>query len=139
MAEQVPPPKEHLSTGELIARLSEETSTLIRDEMRLAKAELGGKAKQTGVGLGMFGAGGLLAFFGLAAAIATAIIALALIWPLWLAALAVTVVLFIIAGIVALIGKKQVKAAGTLKPERALANAKQDVTEIKEHAGHEHP
>lgn len=137
MAEQVPAPAGHLSTGELIARLSEQTSTLIRDEMRLAQVEMGAKAKHVGVGAGMFGFAGLLAFFGLAAGIATAIIALALVWPWWLAALSVTVLLLVIAGIFFLVGKKQVKAAGSLKPERAMANVKKDAAEVKEHAGHE--
>lgn len=139
MVERDPHAPEHLSTGELIARLSEQSSTLIRDEMRLAKAEFSEKAKHAGVGLGMFGAGGLLAFFGIGAAIATAVIALALIWPAWLAALAVTALLFIIAAIVALVGKKQVNAAGSLKPERTIENVKKVATEIKENAGHEHP
>lgn len=139
MAEQVPAPQEALSTGALIARLSEQTSTLVRDEIRLAQAELSAKAKHAGIGLGMFGAGGLVAFFGMAAAVATAIIALALVLPLWAAALIVTVGLFIIAGIMALVGKNQVDRAGPLKPERAMANLKRDVTEVKEHAGNEHP
>lgn len=139
MAEQVPAPQEALSTGALIARLSEQTSTLVRDEIRLAQAELSAKAKHAGIGLGMFGAGGLVAFFGMAAAVATAIIALALVLPLWAAALIVTVLLFIIAGIMALVGKNQVDRAGPLKPERAMANLKRDVTEVKEHAGNEHP
>ncbi len=106
--------------------------------MRLAQAEVGAKVKHVGVVAGLFGAAELLAFFGLATAIATAIIALALVWPLWLAALAVTVVLLVIAGIMALVGKKQVKAAGTLKPERAMTSIEKDVTEIKEQASHEH-
>lgn len=139
MAEQVPRSQEALSTGELIAQLSEQTSTLVRDEIRLAQAELSAKVKHTGIGLGMFGAGGLFAFFAMAAAIATAIVALALVLPLWLAALIITVLLFAIAGIMALVGKKQVKQAGSFKPERAMANLKRDVTEVKEHAGHEHP
>lgn len=138
MDDREPGPAPDLTTGELIARLSEQTSTLIRDEMRLAQAELGAKAKHAGVGLGMFGAGGLIGFFGLAAGIATAIIALGLLWPLWLAGLCVTVVLFAVAAIVALIGRSQVKSAGSLKPERAMHNLKKDVAEIKEHTGHEH-
>lgn len=139
MAEQVPAPKEALTTGELIARLSEQTSTLVRDEIRLAQAELRAKAKHAGIGLGMFGAGGLMAFFGMAAAITTAIVALALVLPLWLSCLIVTVLLFAIAGVLALVGKKQVAQAGSFTPERTIANLKQDVTEVKEHARHEQP
>ncbi|WP_430868675.1 phage holin family protein [Demequina aurantiaca] len=134
MAEQVPPPKEELSTGELIARLSEQTSTLVRDEIRLAQAELESKAKHAGIGLGLFGGGGLFAFFALAAAIATAIVALAIVLPAWLSCLIVTVLLLVIAGVMALVGKKQVAQAKSLKPEKAIDNLKQDVTEVKEQA-----
>lgn len=125
--------RESASTGELMARLSEQTSTLIRDEMRLAQAELSEKAKHAGTGIGMFGAGGVLALLGLGAAVATAIIALSLVLPAWAAALIVTVVLLAAAGIVALMGKKQVQQAKP-SPERTIANVKQDVATVKEHA-----
>lgn len=121
------------TTGELIARLSDQTSTLIRDEMRLAKAELSQSAKHAGVGLGMFGAGGLLALLGSMAAVATAIIALSLVLPTWAAALIVTVALFLIAAVVALLGKKQVEQAKPT-PERTMSNVKQDVAAVKENA-----
>ncbi|MGB3763079.1 MAG: phage holin family protein [Ornithinimicrobium sp.] len=125
--------RESASTGELMARLSEQTSTLIRDEMRLAQAELSEKAKHAGTGIGMFGAGGVLALLGMGAAVATAIIALSLVLPAWAAALIVTVVLLAAAGIVALMGKKQVQQAKP-SPERTIANVKQDVATVKEHA-----
>ncbi len=134
MAERMVPEPGDASTGELIARMSEQTSTLIRDEMRLAQAELSVKAKKAGTGVGMFGAGGLLAFFGIAALVTTAILALALVLPAWAAAGIVTVVLFIAAAVVALLGKKQVAQATPLKPERAMKNVKRDVAEVKEHA-----
>lgn len=123
------------STGELMARLSQQTSTLIRDEMRLAQAEMSQKAKHAGVGLGMFGAGGLLALLGLGAGVATAIIALALVLPTWAAALIVTVVLLLAAAVVSLLGKKQVEQAKPA-PERAIANVKEDVSTVKENASH---
>jgi len=131
------PPAQDASTGELISRLTEQTSTLIRDEMRLAQAELSAKAKHAGTGLGMFGAGGLFALLGSGAAVATVILALALVLPPWAAALIVTVVLFIIAAVVALMGKKQVEQAKP-NPERTMANVKQDVQTVKESATHEH-
>lgn len=135
---QSPSQPHDASTGELISRLSEQTSTLIRDEMRLAQAELGAKAKHAGVGVGMFGAGGLLAFFGAAALVATAILALALVLPAWAAALIVGVVLLMAAAVVSLLGKKQVEQAAPLKPERAMANVQRDVTEVKEASSREH-
>ncbi len=133
MSEAMTGRPEDASTGELMARLSEQTSTLIRDEMRLAQAELSEKAKHAGTGVGMFGAGGVLALLGLGAAVATAILALALVLPTWAAALIVTVVLLAVAGIVALLGKKQVQQAKP-RPERTIANVKQDVAAVKEHA-----
>lgn len=122
------------STSELVTQLSEQTSRLVRDEMRLAQAELKTKGKHAGVGAGLFGGAGLVAFFGAATLITTIIAALALLVPLWLSALIVTVVLFIIAGIAALVGKKQVKKA-TPPPSTTMDNVKADVNEVKEH-GH---
>lgn len=137
MADRLVPDTSHASTGELVSRLSEQTSTLVRDEMRLAKAEMSEKAKHAGVGLGMFGAGGLLAFFGIATAITTVILALALVLPAWAATLIVTAVLFIAAAIVSLVGKKQVAQATPATPERTVESVKRDVADVKEHAHHE--
>lgn len=137
MSERVVPNTDSASTGELISRLTEQTSTLIRDEMRLAQTEMAAKAKHAGTGLGMFGAGGLLAFFGIAGLVTTAILLLALVLPAWLSALIVTIVLFIAAAVVSLMGKKQVEQATPPAPERTVQNVKQDVAEVKEHARHE--
>lgn len=123
------------STGELVSRLSQDMSQLIRDELRLAQAEVSGKAKQAGVGVGMFGAAGLLALYGVGVLIATAILALALAVPAWLAALIVGVPLLAAAGIAALLGKKRVTAAAPPLPERAIGSVKRDVDAVK-HAAH---
>lgn len=133
MSERMTTHPEQASTGELIARLSEQTSTLIRDEMRLAQAEMSQKAKHAGTGIGMFGASGVLALMGLGAGVATAIIALALVLPTWAAAVIVTVALLSVAGIVALLGKKQVEQAKPA-PERTIASVKKDVATVKENA-----
>ncbi|WP_026533683.1 phage holin family protein [Arthrobacter sp. H14] len=123
------------AVSELVTQLSEQTTRLVRDEMRLAQAELKEKGKHAGVGAGLFGGAGLIAFFGGATLITTIILALALLIPAWFSALIVTVALFIIAGIAALIGKKQVKKAVPPAPERTMDNVKADVNEVKEH-GH---
>lgn len=132
MAERISPDAEHATTGELIARMSEQTSTLIRDEMRLAQSELSAKAKNAGMGIGMFGAGGLLAFFGLAALITAAILALALVLAAWASAAIVSLVLFAAAAVVSLVGKKRVEQATPPQPERTVKNVKQDIAVIKE-------
>lgn len=124
-------PREEPSTGELLTRLSNQTSQLIRDELRLVRAEMSEKAKHGGLGAGLFGTAGILALFGLGALTAAAILGLDLVLPAWAAALIVGVAILIVAGIAALIGRSQVKQAG-MKPERTIDSVKRDVEEIKE-------
>ncbi|OBJ48055.1 phage holin family protein [Mycobacterium sp. 1423905.2] len=119
------------SVGELMAQLSSQTSRLIRDEMRLAQKELQQSAKHAGAGAGLFGAAGLLAFFGLASVIAAAIAALALVLPVWAAALIVGAVLFAVAGAAALISRRQAKEVTPAAPQ-TVANVKQDIREVKD-------
>lgn len=125
------------STGELLIRLSEQTSRLVRDELKLAQVELKAAAKHAGVGAGLFSVAGILALFGLGVLIATGIIALALVLAWWLSALIVAVALFAIAGIAALIGKKQVEQVSP-PTERTVETVKEDIGEIKEAVGHDH-
>ncbi|GGR62933.1 membrane protein [Nocardioides luteus] len=124
------------SMGELVSRLSEEMSSLVRGEMELARLELTEKAKHAGKGAGAFGGAGLVALYGLGVLIATAILALALVMDAWLAALIVGVVLLVIAGVMAMVGKKQVSEGTPMKPERATENVKRDVEAVK-HRGHD--
>ncbi|GAA1592415.1 phage holin family protein [Actinoplanes couchii] len=119
------------STAELVQRASEQLSRLVRDEITLAKAELAEKGKRAGIGAGLFGGAGVLAMYGVGAAIATGVIALDLILPLWAAALIVTVLLFAIAGVLALLGKKQVEKAVPPEPSAAIESVKADVDEVK--------
>jgi uncharacterized membrane protein YqjE len=120
------------STAELVQRASEQVSRLVRDEIALAKAELAEKGKHAGLGIGLFGGGGVLALYGTGALIATLIIVFDLFLPLWLAALIVAVVLFAVAGIMALIGKKQVTKAVPPEPKAAIESVKLDVDEVKQ-------
>ena len=119
--------------GAIVHRLSEQLPELIRSELRLAQAEVAEKGKHAGVGIGLFSGAGLLALYGLAGLFTTAVIALDLVLPLWLAALIVTVVLFAAAAIAALVGKKQVEQATPPAPERAIAGIKEDVEAVKGH------
>lgn len=119
------------STAELVQQASEQLSRLVRDEITLAKAELAEKGKRAGIGAGLFGGAGALAVYGLGAAIATGIIALDLVLPLWLAALIVTVVLFAIAGVLALLGRRQISRAVPPEPLAAVESVKADVDEVK--------
>jgi uncharacterized membrane protein YqjE len=125
---------DNASTGELVSKLSQEVSELIRDELRLAQVEVSGKAKKAGVGVGLLGTAGIIALYGVGVLIATGILALALVLDAWLAALIVGVVLLVIAGIAALLGKNRVAEAAPPLPSDAIASVKQDVAAAKEGA-----
>ncbi|SNY59958.1 phage holin family protein [Paractinoplanes atraurantiacus] len=119
------------STAELVQRASDQVSRLVRDEIALAKAELAEKGKHAGIGIGLFAGGGVFALYGVGALIATLIIVFSLFLDLWLAALIVTVALFVIAGVLALIGKKQVSKAVPPEPSAAIESVKADVDQVK--------
>ncbi|OBK18623.1 phage holin family protein [Mycobacterium asiaticum] len=119
------------STGELMAQLSAQTSRLVRDEMRLAQKELLRSAKHAGIGAGLFGAAGLLAFFGMAGLITAAIAALALALPTWAAALIVGAALLAAAGAAALMSRRQAKEVTPAAPE-TVASVKKDIQEVKD-------
>jgi Putative Actinobacterial Holin-X, holin superfamily III len=107
----------------------------VRQEMRLAQSELQEKGKRAGAGAGMFGAAGIVALYGAGALIATAILLIGTALEPWLAALIVTVVLFAVAGALALFGRKQVDRAMPPKPEQTIESVQRDVEHVKARAG----
>ncbi|HYX95001.1 MAG TPA: phage holin family protein [Geodermatophilus sp.] len=129
-----PPAPEDASTGQLVGQLTEQISRLVRDEARLAQAEVTQKAKRLGIGAGLFGGAGLFAFLGLAVLVAAAVLALALVLPGWLAALVVAVVLLAVAGVLALVGKKDVEKGTPPVPTEAIASTRTDIQTVKESA-----
>jgi uncharacterized membrane protein YqjE len=120
--------------GQLVQDLSQQTATLVRQELHLAQLEMQQKGKRAGVGAGLFGGAGLFAVLGLGALVAAAILALATAVDPWLSALIVAVVLFVVAGVAALVGKREVTDAVPPVPERTIESVQQDVHEIKERA-----
>jgi hypothetical protein len=120
------------SVGDLVRNLSEDLSRLVRDEIHLAQAEVGAKAKKAGIGIGAFGGAGVIALYGLGVLIAAAVLGLSAAVPAWLAALIIAVVLFVVAGVAALVGRKKLQQAAPPVPTRAIASTKADVAEIKE-------
>lgn len=115
------------SLGELVANLSSEVSTLVRDEMRLAQAELSRKARFAGLGAGLLGAAGVVAGLGAATLVAAAVLGLALVVPGWLAALLVGLVLLGAAATCAVIGRREIGEAMPPIPEEALQEVKADL------------
>jgi MFS family permease len=118
--------------AELVHDVSELVPRLVREELALAKAELGEKGKAVGVGAGLFGGGGLVAFYGVGALVAAAILGLAEVMPGWAAALIVAAGAFAIAGVLALVARRQVARATPPVPEQAISGVKQDVAAVKE-------
>lgn len=119
------------STGELVRRLSTQLSELVRRELELARTELAAKGKRAGAGAGLAGAGGVIALFGVGALVAAAIAALAMVVPVWLSALIVGVVLLLVAGVLALAGRSQLKRAAPPVPEQAVQGVQDDVAAVK--------
>ena len=120
--------------GELVKELSEQTSTLVRKELELARAEMTQKGKTAGIGAGMFGGAALVGALALGALTAFLILALSIVLDEWLAALFVALVYGVIAGALALIGKKKVKEATPPVPEQTKASVRQDIEETKARA-----
>ncbi len=123
------------SMAELVQRLSQQTSTLVRQELRLAQSELQEKGKRVGIGAGMFGSAGVVALYGVGALIAAAIIGIGTLLEPWIAAVIVGVVLLAVAGILALTGRKQVERGTPPLPEQAIESAKLDLDEVKNREG----
>lgn len=114
------------SIGELVKELSAETSTLIKQEMALARAELTEQGKRAGAGAGMLGGAGVAGLLTLGALTATLIALLDKAMDTWLAALIVTIVWAAIAGVLALQGKNKIKEATPPAPQ-TVETVKEDV------------
>jgi uncharacterized membrane protein YqjE len=115
------------SMGELFKELSDDLSTLVRQELRLAQVEMTEKGKKVGVGAGILGGAGVLTLLALGTLSACLIAALAEAMDVWLAALIVTVVYAAGAGVLALTGKERVAQVSPPAPEQTIETVKEDV------------
>jgi lipopolysaccharide export LptBFGC system permease protein LptF len=121
-------------TAELLRELADQTTTLVRKEIALAKVEVSAKGKQAATGAGMFGGAGLFGIFAFGALTACVILALATAVAPWLAALIVAVVYAAVAGVLALRGKTRVQRATPPVPEQAVESTKEDLEWVKTRA-----
>lgn len=130
---QTPGPNPNpLSIGELFGQLTEQVSRLVRAEVDLAKKELVKKATNIGLGAGLLIAAALLSLYGLGVLIHSAVLGLSNVFAPWLAALTIGAVLFIIVGVLALIGMRRIKAGTPPTPEAAVENLKESIDAVKE-------
>jgi uncharacterized membrane protein YqjE len=115
------------STGDLVKQLSEQTTTLVRKEIELAKVELAAKGKVAGEGAGMFGGAAVAGLLALGALTVVIIALLDKAMELWVAALIVTLVYGALAAFLALSGRDRVKAGMPAAPEQTVETVKEDV------------
>jgi xanthine/uracil permease len=120
------------SLGELFAELARETSTLVRQEVELAKTEMTHKASRVGKSVGMLAAGGAIAYAGLLAILAAIIIGLAALGvPWWLSALLVGLVVAAVGYLLVQKGRDALKQAD-LAPRQTIETLKEDAAWVKE-------
>jgi uncharacterized membrane protein YqjE len=130
-----PPPDGHPagspSTAELIRQASEQLSSLVRDELALARAEMSAKAKHAGLGAALFGSAGLVALYGVFGVLSGVVLLIARVLPAWGAALAVGAALLVLAGVLGLIGRRQLGRVTSPVPAEAAASIRDDVSALK--------
>ena len=120
--------------GELVKDLASQTSTLVRQEIKLAQAEVTQRGKVAGKGAGMLAGGAVTALLGLGAFTALLIIALDGFLPLWLAALIVTLLWLAVAAALGMSGKKALQASTPPAPQ-TVETVKEDIEWAKTQTG----
>ena len=121
--------------GELVKDLAGQTSTLVRQEIQLAQAELTTKGKLAGRGAGMLAGAAVAGLLALMALTAVLIAALDTAMPLWLAALIVTLLWAAITGVLAARGRKELQHATPPVPEQTVETVKEDIQWAKTRTG----
>lgn len=120
--------------GEVARDLTRDLSTLVRQEVELAKAEMREKGRTAAPGVGMLGGAGVVALAAAGALTAFLVLVLALFLPEWLSALIVGVVLAGVAYVLMKSGKDRVADAGKPIPEQTIETVKEDVEWAKTRA-----
>ena len=113
--------------GDLVKQLAGQTSTLVRQEIDLAKAEMSQKASTAGKGAGLLGGAAAVGLLAAGSLTACLILALGEVIPDWLAALIVALVMGVIAAVLAMQGRNRIRAATPPVPEQTVETVKEDV------------
>lgn len=128
---KLPTLKQDRSVGELFSDLTRELSTLVRQEVQLAKTEMTQKAAAFGRNLGMVVVAAIFILLALQTLCAAAILALAQFVPSWAAALIVTGVLLLLAGALAIVALRSFKKEG-IAPKETIETIQEDVRWAKQ-------
>jgi hypothetical protein len=124
--------RDERSLGDLFSDLSRETTTLVRQEVQLAKAELTQSATEAARGIGMLVAGGAVAYAGLLFLLLAIVFGLIQAgWDAWVSALVVGLVVVAIGAILVLRARESLKPAN-LAPRRTVETLKEDQEWAKE-------
>lgn len=127
---QQPTQDDERTIGQLVADASADLSAIVRSEVELAKVEIKNDVTHAGKGAGMFAGAGVLGAYGFGLLLLGLAWVIAIWLPVWAGLLIVAGVLFLIAGILAVIGKGQIgKVKG--KPEKTIDNAQKTVAAVK--------
>jgi uncharacterized membrane protein YqjE len=113
--------------GDLVKQLASQTSTLVRQEIDLAKAEMAEKASTAGKGAGLIGGAAVTGLLAAGALTACLILVLSEAMDAWLAALIVAVVMGVVAAVLGLAGRNKVREATPAIPEQTVETVKEDV------------
>jgi uncharacterized membrane protein YqjE len=117
--------------GDLVRELSGQLSTLVRQEVELAKTELTEKGKKAGIGAGLLGGAAIAALLMLGTLTALLVLALDTAMPAWAAALIVMLIWAAVAAALALIGRSKLREVGKPMPEKTVETVKEDVQWLK--------
>ncbi|MCU1406596.1 MAG: uncharacterized protein JWQ43_2899 [Glaciihabitans sp.] len=115
----------------LFRQIPGQISRLVRDEIRAAQVELSAKLKDAGLGAGLLAGAAVIGLYAFGVLVATAILALAIVLPAWLAALIVAVLLLAVAGALAFLGIKKLKAGVPPVPTDSIESVKADIRTVK--------
>ncbi|MFF0817302.1 phage holin family protein [Rhodococcus sp. NPDC003318] len=122
-----------LSTVQLVERLTDQVTALVRTEIRHGAAEMKGKGARIGAGVGVSGAGVLLLLYGLGSLVAAAVLGLAVALEPWVAALIVAAVLIVVGGTLTALGGRKTKDVLPFIPDDTTHSVQEDVETVKEH------
>jgi hypothetical protein len=114
------------SAGEILQDVMRDVGDVVRGEVRLAKAEIGDKVSRAGKAAGMFGGAAICGLMAVASLVTAAIAGLALVMPVWLAAVIMGVLLACIGGAAYAGGRAKLKNVSPV-PERTVDTIKDDI------------